>query len=204
MPCQSKRSSWFFLLHFLCMWDAATVWLDERSVGPCPGYEPANPSPQSRSRKFNHYATGPDTPMVLDIPVSGIIVIWYLFLELKQNGFYRDSEETLYSRILSIKDDLKFYLFKIIGWDCKCTNISLTMVGQLCSLEHFSPWICGKGMPFAVTEALEWCSCPQMIQRAVRFWLNSDQHHMARPLRAFFPWQKGSGKLPLLAFVSSL
>ena len=28
----------------LCIWDAATVWLDEWRVGSCPGSEPANPT----------------------------------------------------------------------------------------------------------------------------------------------------------------
>ena len=47
-------------LPLFCIWDAATVWLDEQCVGLHQGSEPANPRlPKQSAWTFNHYATKP-------------------------------------------------------------------------------------------------------------------------------------------------
>lgn len=129
-------------------------------------------------------------------PVSGIIVTWFRLLELKQNGFYRDGEENLHRGILPVKDDLKICLLKIIGWDCKCTTLSLTMVGQLHSLECFSVWILWKRNAFCCDRRL-WKSVHAFRWSGELFnsvlilssitWLLWDLF--------FFSWWKGSLKL---------
>ena len=63
-----------------CMWDVATVWLDEGCVGPRSGSEPTKPRPPSGACKLNDYTTKPVPGMTFNItrPLSTLqqILAW--------------------------------------------------------------------------------------------------------------------------------